>query len=237
LSSDATSTSSSSPSSLQGKVMAAASRLVTQDNKLFSFLHWAGDLMAHEVARGGGSSAGEGDSSSKAVFRVVSGNASTICSGSLELALPELLAGRKLVAMCHEPQEAASAPAAAPGLANGNLTSSSSEASSNSNKKGGGGGGGASAGAAPGRVLLCCAYTPVTMASEQLLKEHGLPGCSVMVIWDTRRPSKPEHLLVCEGVITCCCWGVYPCTSFVFAGTEGACSCWGGYSQLALGLP
>ena len=190
--------------------MAAASRLVTQDSSLFSFLHWAGDLMSQELGRGGSSSTdGDGSSGSNTAFQVVSGNASSTCSGALELSLPELLAGRKLVAMCHEPDEAAGAASA---LANGTTTTTTSSLS-NGRKAG--------AAAAHGGVLLCCAYAPVSMSSEQLLKEHGLAGCSVMVVWDTRRPSQPEHLLVCEGVITCCCWGVYPCTSFVFAGEEG----------------
>jgi len=72
------------------------------------------------------------------------------------------------------------------------------------------------------------AYGPVgaQLGAAELIKDHTFASKGVLCVWDLAAPSRPRHLLVCEGAPSCATFGPPPATHLVFAGMEegGVCA-------------
>jgi hypothetical protein len=174
----------------------AASRLAAHEGPVAVFLAWATPIMLQELSR----SSTDGLAAFEPQLAPVSASSgsSGVATGSCSLAAPGLTDSRRLVA-------AAWAPAAAAAAAAGAGSSRQQKAPQ----------------LQPGPAQLCCAYSAVGLPQEQLLKAHGLEGSSLLCVWQMPQTAAPEQVLVMDGAVSCCCWGLPPFRHLVFAGEGG----------------
>jgi hypothetical protein len=162
------------------------------------FLAWATPIMLQELSR----STTDGLAAFEPQLVPVtasSGSSGGLATGSCSLAAAGLTDGRRLVAAAWAPAFATAA--AAVGTGSGRQQKGPQRQ--------------------PGPAQLCCAYSAVGLPQEQLLKAHGLEGSSLLCVWQMPQTAEPEQVLVMDGGVSCCCWGLPPFRHLVFAGEGG----------------